>query len=141
LRAEDTMERHVHVEEQWVRGVHVVRVHGKAVGPESRTLKEHLDQTLEHISADAAPMLVLSLGGLTFLDSAGLGAVIVAQQRIARQGGRTALASVAPHIHRALTVARLTAVLPLYPDEETAVDALIEATGRDTPQGAAASGI
>ena len=102
----------------------IARASGKAVGEESLRLKRFFEELLARIPDGEAPFLVLNLRELSFLDSQGLGAVVAAQQAITKRGGKMAISDPTPNVHRLLTVAKLTTILPVYADDETAVAAL-----------------
>ena len=65
--------------------------------------------------------IVLNIADVPFLDSAGLGAVVFARQHVSQRDGRIAILAPAAHVRRLLTVARLTQMIPVFDDEDTAV--------------------
>jgi anti-anti-sigma factor len=67
--------------------------------------REHLAATVEQslVARTALRGLVLDLGAVDFVNSAGLGALFQVAQRIRSRGGQLAFASVPPAIQRLLT--------------------------------------
>lgn len=103
-------------------GVAVFDIEGKIVGDESLALKHYLE---EYIATNDAPaFLLLNVADVPFLDSAGLGAVVLAYQRVTERGGRIGILSPVAHLRRLLTVARLSQMIPVFDDEERATAAL-----------------
>jgi anti-sigma B factor antagonist len=77
----------------------------------------------------SSPRLVIDLGGVSFVDSAGLGALIGAVRRVQELGGEVMLASARPALARLL---QHTGVLRIVPCAAT-VDEGIEALSRQAP--------
>jgi anti-anti-sigma factor len=102
--------------------VTIFDIQGKIVGEESLALKRHLDAFIE--GYEGAVCIVLNLADAPFLDSAGLGAVVLAHQRASERGGRVAVLAPVAHVRRLLTVARLTQMIPVYDDEDSAVSSV-----------------
>lgn len=99
----------------------IVEVHGKVVGEESLQLKRSLETLIEN-SEEGCVFCVVNLENVPLLDSAGLGAIVFAQECLSRRGGKLGILAPVPHVRRLLTVARLNETIPLYDDEETAID-------------------
>jgi len=110
------------IQERTRDGVSVWDIQGKVVGEESRTLKRHLDAFVE--ACEGTPFLLLNVADVPFLDSAGLGAIVLAYQRVLEREGEMALLAPSSHVRRLLTVARLTQKIPIFEDEKTAVASL-----------------
>ena len=71
-----------------------------------------------------ADRLVVDLGVVTFLCSAGLGMLVKASKQLHERGGGLALARPTPAIARLLRMVGLAGVLPVHPSVEAAVAAL-----------------
>jgi anti-anti-sigma factor len=67
--------------------------------------------------------VVLRLGGLTFIDSSGVGMLVVLQKELNSRGGRLVLSEVPPQARMALRVTRLEWLLPCFDTLEAAVAA------------------
>lgn len=85
-------------------------------GPDSRNLEEMLST----VAKEGAKKVVLDLGGLSYMDSAGLGTVVKAMTVIKQAGGNLRLAGATPFILSLFKMARLDTVLALYPDLHSA---------------------
>ena len=67
-------------------------------------------------SASDAPLVIVDLSGVRFMDSTGLGALVRARQRILDLGGRLTVASPSPQVRRLLDITGLAEVLSAGPD-------------------------
>jgi anti-sigma B factor antagonist len=95
-------------------------------GDEARSLKEHFD-TLEH-----RRYVVVHLGGVTFVDSAGLGLLVRLLTRAQRSGGDLKLCAVPPRIVEVLRMTRLQTILEAYDTEADAVASFYHPSKRTT---------
>ena len=103
-----------------VGDVIVVTCSGRlVVGEESASLERCLD-TLIPLN----PLIVLHLGAVEELDSAGLGLLVRYLTRVSHGSGRLRVCAVSPKIDRVLLSTRLKAVIQPYDSEE---DALVDA--------------
>jgi anti-anti-sigma factor len=100
-----------------VGDVTVVTCSGRlVVGEESTALERCLD-TLIPLS----PLIVLHLGAVDEIDSAGLGLLVRYLTRVSHGSGRLRVCAVSPKIDRALTSTRLKPVVQPYESEEHAL--------------------
>ncbi len=65
--------------------------------------------------------ILLNLGELKYMDSAGLGELVGAYTTVANQGGQLKLVNVTGRALDLLQVTKLTTIFEFYDDEETAV--------------------
>lgn len=65
--------------------------------------------------------VVVDLTGVTFIDSAGMGALAAARRAVQRLGGRLSLVVDRDAVLRALRLSSLAALFPIYGDLTTAV--------------------
>lgn len=65
--------------------------------------------------------LVVDLAAVDFIDSSGLAALVSAQRRMRRSGGRLQLAALTPRVHDVLSLMQL---LPIFEIHGTVQDAL-----------------
>lgn len=65
--------------------------------------------------------LILNLEQVSFLDSAGLGAIHVAHQKLTGVGGTISIVNPLPHVQRLLERANLTSIIPIHSLEEEAL--------------------
>jgi anti-sigma B factor antagonist len=69
-----------------------------------------------------ATWLVLDLSEVSFLDSAGLGAILSGLRLVREAGGDLRLARPSPQASAVLKLTSLSKVLPVYPSVEAALD-------------------
>lgn len=72
-----------------------------------------LSASLEPVVAEAPALLVLDLGGVRFIDAAGLRAVVVQARALSEAGGQLVLSRPSPMLQRMLAVLGLEPVLPV----------------------------
>jgi anti-anti-sigma factor len=58
--------------------------------------------------------LIVDLEGVSFIDSAGLGLLLVVNREVTRRGGRWALVGASPAVTRILEITRADRLLPLF---------------------------
>jgi anti-sigma B factor antagonist len=75
---------------------------------------ETVNQFIQQLRPDPSPYLVLDMGGVSFLDSAGVGALVSLFVSRRGQSKKFALAALAPQASAVVTVAGLTNLLPIY---------------------------
>ena len=95
----------------------VVRLAGSADMGESERLKDELEQLADQ---GAAPIIV-DLGDLEFICSAGLGALLSAHARMGHVHGGVRLIHPQPFVLRILETTRLTQLFPVYPNLDDAL--------------------
>jgi anti-sigma B factor antagonist len=102
-----------------VDGVTVLECTGRIVfGDESAALRETVKKLLEN-----SKQIVLNLGGVTYIDSGGLG-TLVALYTTARNSGRDIkLAKLTPRVGDLLQVTKLLTVFDVFETEDQAVKA------------------
>jgi anti-sigma B factor antagonist len=120
-------------ESRRVGHVTVVTCSGRMVaGTNTAALQQYLDELLP-----LNPRLVLHLGGIEFIDSAGLGLLVRYLTRAQNAGGAMTVCAVSPKVDEVLTVTRLRSV---FRPSDTEVEAIQSAhrghrgAGASTPQ-------
>lgn len=73
-----------------------------------------LRAAIEPFSTRPGIIVVLDLGTLDFIDSAGLGALIGAQRRLREKGGELRLTRVPSHVQKLLRITALDQALPVH---------------------------
>ncbi|MBM0275422.1 STAS domain-containing protein [Micromonospora tarensis] len=107
------------------RGCTVLEARGELDMATSPQLRESLQRL-----ADAGDQhVVLDLAGVGFMDSSGLGALVVMFKAMRDVGGRLSLAAVRPAVHSVLTVTSVDRVIPVY-DSVQAAEADVPSTDR-----------
>src|SRR5437762_110406 len=65
--------------------------------------------------------LVVDLSGVTYIDSAGLAALIVAMQKVEAYGGKFLLAGLQETVRSIFEISRLDQVFQIFPDADAAL--------------------
>jgi len=84
---------------------------------------ETVHNFIQTVKPDPADHLILDLSGVTFLDSAGTGALVQLFVHRRNKGQTFALAGLTTHSNAVLQVAGLTKLLPNYASNREALDA------------------
>lgn len=108
------------IEERAAAGVTVLAVSGEITlnSGGGQTLKERVASLVR----EGRRQVVLELGGVTYVDSAGLGQLVQTQMTTSGQGGTLKLANTGPRLMQLLTVAKLTRIFVFYDTEAEAVE-------------------
>lgn len=100
-------------------GILILQLKGRLTfGPEDLLLNDELRYAL----AARSSHLVIDLGGVDKIDSAGLGTLLYARAELRKAGGGLALANLHPAHMKALLVARLETVFDVFADAQDAVN-------------------
>jgi len=71
---------------------------------------------------DAAPDgVVIDVGGLTFIDSSGINALVQAVRAFAARGGRAVLASPGPHVRRVFEITHVGEIVTVAAERDEAL--------------------
>ena len=101
-----------------VDGVAVVGVEGRIVlGDESNALREQIKNML----ASGKKKIVLNMDHVTYIDSAGLGALVSAHHNARSEGASLKLSNLGTRFQEILQVTKLLTVFDVYPSEAAAV--------------------
>lgn len=100
---------HLSVQSHVVRGTTVVEVLGEVDVFTAPTLRNEIADLLDGGSAN----LVIDLGGVTFMDSTGLGILVGTQKRLRVGGGRLVVVVTQENLRKVLTITGLDAVLTI----------------------------
>ncbi|MFQ5893579.1 MAG: STAS domain-containing protein [Nitrospinota bacterium] len=96
--------------------VHHIQLAGEVVEPECRALPEEASALL----AQAARPVLLDFTGVTYINSAGLGACVATYKRAREHDQEMALCCLREDVLKIFKLARLTAVFPEFPSPEEA---------------------
>ena len=106
------------IKERVVEGVSVLDLSGKIVlGEGDMQVRERIKDLL----ADGQRKILLNLGDITYIDSAGLGALISSYTTTKREGGQLKLVNLTKRIQDLLAITKLITVFDTYDDEKTAI--------------------
>jgi anti-sigma B factor antagonist len=82
---------------------------------------EMLRQTINTLLAGGAKKIVLNLGGVPYIDSAGLGEVVRTHTTVSRQGGSLKLLNLTKRLEDLLSITKLLTVFDTYDSEADAI--------------------
>ena len=107
------------IKERVVDGVSILDLSGKIVlGEGDGQIRERIKDLL----ADGQRKILLNLGEITYIDSAGLGALISSYTTTRREGGQLKLVSLTKRIQDLLAITKLITVFETYENETEAID-------------------
>jgi anti-sigma B factor antagonist len=72
-----------------------------------------LGSTLEQLRADGSRWFVLDLADLTFIDSSGINALVVAAKATSASGGALIVVAARQHVQRVFEIVKLSEFIPL----------------------------
>ncbi len=99
-------------------GVTILALSGRiTLGEESNQLRSHIKEML----AEGAKRLVLDLGDVSYIDSAGLGTLVAGYTSSQSQGAMMKLANLTKRFREQLNITKLVTVFDVYDSVEAAV--------------------
>jgi len=102
-----------------VGGVTVVSCSGRIVfGEEAADLREVVKSLLQR-----AKQIVIDLGGVSYIDSGGLGTLVGLYTSARNVGSEIKLANLTQRVHDQLQITKLITVFDCYPSEQAALNA------------------
>jgi len=106
------------IKERVVSGVSVLDLSGKIVlGEGDGQIRDRINSLL----ADGQKRILLNLGDVNYIDSAGLGALISSYTTTKRQGGQLKLVNLTKRIQDLLAITKLITVFETYDNEGQAL--------------------
>lgn len=109
----------MNITERNTNDVVILDISGKLVLGEGDT---QLIGTTREALTEGKKNLLFNLGDVTYVDSAGLGALISCYSSTAREGGRLKLLNLTRRIQDLLAITKLITVFEVYEDEQEAVE-------------------
>lgn len=107
------------IKERVVEGVSVLDISGKIVlGEGDLQVRDRIKDLL----ADGQRQILLNLGDVSYVDSAGLGALISSYTTVKREGGQLKLVNLTKRIKDLLAITKLITVFDTYEGEKEALD-------------------
>jgi anti-sigma B factor antagonist len=107
------------IKERVVDGVSVLDLAGKIIlGEGDGQIRERIKDLL----ADGQRKILLNLGDVTYIDSAGLGALISSYTTTKREGAQLKLVNLTKRIQDLLAITKLITVFETYDAEAEAID-------------------
>jgi anti-sigma B factor antagonist len=108
----------LYIVEKVIDGVMLVDLRGRiTLGPETEALRTKVKQVLEA----GQKRIILNLGEVTYLDSAGLGTLIAGYTSARNAGGDLKLLHLPGGVQHLLQITRLSTVFDIHEDMATAV--------------------
>src|SRR5688500_3660675 len=107
------------IKERVVEGISVLDLSGKIVlGEGDLQVKDRVKDLL----ADGQRKILLNLGDVSYIDSAGLGAMISCYTTAKREGGQMKLVNLTKRVQDLLTITKLITVFETYDSEKEALE-------------------
>ncbi|HVG20818.1 MAG TPA: STAS domain-containing protein [Blastocatellia bacterium] len=106
------------IKERVVDGVSVLDLSGKIVLGEGDS---QVRDRIKDLLADGQRHILLNLGNVNYIDSAGLGALISGYTTTRREGGQLKLVNLTKRIQDLLAITKLITVFDTYDDEKEAI--------------------
>jgi anti-sigma B factor antagonist len=101
-----------------VNGITVLQLEGKIIlGEESNTLRERVRNLL----GDNKRSIVMNMGNVTYIDSAGLGTLVAAFHSARNQGAVLKLSNLGQKFQEVLQVTKLLTVFEVFDSEAAAI--------------------
>ena len=111
------MARRMKIAERRVGDVTILDLHGRLVMDEDTSCTEHI----ELLAREGRIRILLNLREVTYIDSAGVGALIAKYVSLRRRGGDLRLISLSDRVRRVITIAHLLEVFETFESEDLAV--------------------
>jgi anti-sigma B factor antagonist len=109
-------------------GIAIIRLEGRLTFGEGDTI---LNDEIRHVLASRRIRLIIDLGSVDKIDSAGVGTLLYARAELRKAGGALALANLRPAHMETLLRAKLETVFNVYRTEQDAVNSFFP--DRTTP--------
>lgn len=109
------------VELEHYRNVLIVRLHGEL---DHHTADKVRFQMEDAIMRGDSSDVILSLKGLEFMDSSGLGVILGRYKLLKNKGGKMVVCDVSPALHRLFELSGLFKIMPIYDNERMALTSL-----------------
>ena len=107
------------IKERVVESVSVLDLSGKIVlGEGDMQIKERIRDLL----SDGQRKILLNLGDVSYIDSAGLGALISSYATVKREGGQLKLVNLTKRVQDLLAITKLITVFDTFDSEKEALD-------------------
>lgn len=104
----------MHVELEAVRDTLMARIKGEIDLAVADELRDIID---ERLKKEKFKSVILDLGGVSFIDSSGLGFILGRYKRITGQGGKMFIVRARPSVSRILEVSGIKKLIPVYATE------------------------
>ena len=107
------------VREKETEGIVVLELHGRLVaGPDSIELRRKITELI----SSGLTSIILDMKRVDFIDSTGLGTLVVAHTQLQKAGGSVKLLNVSKRNVQLLILTKLSTVFEMFDDEQTAIN-------------------
>lgn len=106
------------IEERTIGEVKILDLSGRIT---VATGNQRLKSAVEAMVQQGHVKILINLAGVTYLDSAGLGELVISSRLARRAGGSLKLENAIPRISELLAVAKLQGILENFDSEEAAI--------------------
>jgi len=107
------------VQQREIEGITILDLSGRLVaGPEASDLRREFDR----LKAKQKNRVILNLKGLDYIDSTGLGTMVIGHSSANNAGGMMKLAHLSKRSAQLLILTKLTTVFEIFDDEQAAVN-------------------
>lgn len=108
----------LHIQQREREGITILELKGRiTVGPEATELRD----TCSRLAAEGKRNLVLELGGVDFIDSTGLGALVMCATTLRKTGGNMKLVNLNRRNIELLVMTKLATIFEIFNDEQDAI--------------------
>ena len=83
---------------------------------------QDVELAVDGLIRDEARKVVFDLSELNYIDSTGVGILVMCYTKMRKAGGELRLASLQPHIADLMKMTRLDSIMPAYPTVDAAVE-------------------
>jgi anti-anti-sigma factor len=118
----------MHITEREVRGVTILDLDGRFVAEDG---VESFNQRMNALSRTPRSRIVLNFAGVTYLDSAGVGAIAWKYVTTRKRDGDVKLLNLRPRSFEVLNSTRLLTVLQSFDSEDAAIDSFVDSDDDD----------
>jgi anti-sigma B factor antagonist len=112
-------ERRMQIEERTVGSVKVLDVKGQITLSDGGTL---LKDKINSVVSQGSKHILINLGGVSYVDSSGLGELVGAYTTVTRAGGRLKLENMTKKMYDLMTITKLLTVFETFDTEQEAVN-------------------
>jgi anti-anti-sigma factor len=107
-----------------IADVTLIRIDGRVDHATAKAFEEVIKPYLDEAGAAQCPKILLDLGGLSFMTSAGLRVLMIAAKACTAQGRDLAVAALQPAIAEIFKISRFDLVLKIYPAVEDGLSSM-----------------
>jgi anti-sigma B factor antagonist len=109
----------LHIEQREHEGIAILDMDGRiTAGPEATAFRERVDALI----AAGKPNIILNMGRVAYVDSTGLGALVVCQTRSRKANGSIKLLNLNRRNIELLVMTKLATIFEIFDDEQEAVN-------------------